>query len=424
MIQLHIPEIMPDEFILGYLGRIGAVNGIKSESALRTALREWYKHQIGSISDGTLVEHLSYASGITLHHFACHHTLIPVFRAVASHLHEHEHGDISDFGLLSAHAPRLMRKDLQICTECIKEDIDYLGFTFWRRSHQLPGIDWCQKHATALHSVERKTDFFKQPSNAIGDSEKCTVNQDEIESNSILRRYVELLQIVLDFPRPISPSAITPFLAEKARQIDLRTIPTGNKPVLSDLAVKRLPGRWIMKHFPTLMHKAPHQFLYEYDGVCKPGGKAHASTSYILATAILCKTIEDGQQLWWKAFNSPTIKCDKATASPQISRRRIKSAYVSSRGNIKRMAELMDCNYKSLRVAMKNLGLPSMAAMSQHTLQAVLDFYQKRATLQEILCRPDVQIDYISETLRTVATTHSKLISDIIWNDRRFPLEQ
>jgi hypothetical protein len=406
---------MPDEFILGYLGRVGAVNGIKSESDTRTALRGWYEHQNGSISDGTLVEHLAYASGVDTHHFACHHTLIPAYRAVASHLHEHKHGDSNHFGLLSANAPRLMRVDLQLCAECINEDINYLGFTFWRRSHQLPGIDWCLKHATTLHNIEGKTGFFTQPSIAIEASTSCGDNQDVTESNQVIRRYVELLQIVLDFPKPISPSAITPLLTEKARQVNLRTNPIGKRPVLSDLAIESLPRRWAMKHFPKLIDKPLNQFLYEYDGVCKPGGKAHASTSYILATAILCKTVDGGQQLWWQAFNTPPTKSDKSPAATNpIPIRCIKSAYTSSSGNIKRMADLIGCNYNSLNATMKNLGLSSLTYVSIHTLKAVLDFCEKKATLQEILCRPNVQTDYIAEILRTAASPHSKLISNVV----------
>jgi len=333
----------------------------------------------------TLIEHLSYVSGIDTHHFARHHTLIPAYRAVASHLHDHKHGEPSDLGLLSAHAPRLMRNDLQLCYECIKEDIDFLGFTFWRRSHQLPGIDWCQKHATALRSVNKEVGFFLQPRDAIKEATCCQENQDLVESNSVIKRYVELMHMVLDLPRPIPPSVISPRLAEKAKKFNLRKSPLGNRQLLSDLAIDQLPRSWVMKHFIKLLNKEPNQFMYEYDGVCNAGGKAHASVSYILATAILCKSFDEGHQLWRDGINTEMIKVDKVPAPVQFSHRRIKTAYVTSGGNIKQMSELMECNYRSLQEKMKKLGLPSLAAMSIPTLRAVQDCRRRFKT--DHLCR-------------------------------------
>ena len=84
---LHIPELMPDEFILGYLGRIASVNGIMGETAIRSSLKDWYLQQPGTNSKVTLLEQLSFASKIDSHQFACHHTLIPVYRAVACNFH-------------------------------------------------------------------------------------------------------------------------------------------------------------------------------------------------------------------------------------------------------------------------------------------------------------------------------------------------
>lgn len=420
MIHLQIPELMPDEFILGYLGRIGAANGISRESELRAILRQSYKHQNGVDSDGTLIEHLAQASGVDTYHFACHHTLIPLYRAVASHLHDHMHGEPGDFGLLSAHAPRLMRDDLQICPDCIREDMDYLGFTFWRRSHQLPGIDWCQKHATALHSVPHPSDLFKPPhimQESLGES--ATQLDKTTEENPAIGRYAELVQVVLDFKLPIAPEAISSLLADKARQQGLRTNPEGNKPVLSDIIPKQLPIGWMKRHFSLLLQKRPNEFLYEYDGVCKLGGKAHTSTSYILATAILCHSNQEGQKLLLDALQAPPYNSKANSSSKPISIRRIKSAYVECNGNIKHMANLMQCNHRSLLVATKSKGLPGLAEASIETLQALQDFYDKKAPLQEILARPGIQADTLSEILRTAATPHVKLLGDIVHNLRK-----
>lgn len=416
MISLHIPELMPDEFMMGYLGRIGAANGFNNEAETRSAIAEWYRQATGSSTVATLIEQVAYASQIVTQHIARHHTLIPVFRAVATHLNQHPHGDSGDFGLLSANGPRLLRDDLQICPDCIKEDIDYLGFTYWRRSHQLPGIDWCLKHATPMCNVDKKS-HFEQPIMVLENQSGIAMTIDEgTETNPIVRKYAELLQVVLDFSSPIAPQAITPLLAKKAGQKGLRTAPLGKKPLFSDMALDLLPRTWVKKHFPTLLQKKANDFSYEYDGVCKSGGKAHSSISYILATAILCETVQDGQELLWDAVHSAPAESQTKSAAKPISQRKLKSAYISSNGHIKHMANMMQCKYRSLLVSTKVNGLPALTNVNIETLQALQDFYDKKATLLDILMRPGVQPSHLSEILRTVATPHAKLLSGIMCN--------
>lgn len=412
---------MPDEFILGYLGRIGEVNGIRSGSDLRKALRQWYGQRQQSSPDNTLIEHLAFASGTDTYHFACYHTLIPICRAVSSYLNDRKHGDPDNFGLLSAHAPRLLRNDIQICPDCIQEDIEYLGYSFWRRSHQLPGIDWCLKHSSALRSVAGKqSDLLKQPSVVLKNLEEDERRLDQTtEENPIISRYAELVQVVLDFKSPIAPEAISLLLAEKARQKGLRITPEGSRTVLSDLMSEQLPSAWMNKHFPLLLQKKKGEFLYEYDGVCKRSGKAHVSTSYILATAMLIHTVQEGQKLLLDALQAPPYnKKSNSTVKP-FPLRRIKSAYVASSGNIKHMANLMQSKYKSLLVTTKSKGLPALSDATVETLVALQDFYDKKAPLQEILMRPGIQVATVSEILRTAATPHAKLLSDIVQNYRK-----
>lgn len=38
------------------------------------------------------------------------------------------------------------------CPECAKQDLEASGFTWWRRSHQIPGVSVCHRHDTALIS--------------------------------------------------------------------------------------------------------------------------------------------------------------------------------------------------------------------------------------------------------------------------------
>lgn len=412
-ISMHIPSLMPDEFILGYLGRIGAVNGFSTETKTRTALGKWFKANTESSSRATLTEQLAYASRIDIRSLVRHHTLIPAFRAVASYCSDHLHGDPRDHGLLSAHGPRQMRNEVQMCRECIEEDLNYLGFSFWRRSHQLPGIDWCQKHMTPLMGIVKQFVFFEQP-HVIQENHQLAPYglEDAIEQNAIIRKYSELIQVALDFQGPIAPQSITQLLAEKAREKGLRTSPLGKRPVLSDLALQHLPERWITKHFPSLMKKKPREFLYEYDGVCKLGGKAHTSTSYILAIALLYDSYDAGHKVLSEAQKFTPTNHRKHTERTRYSNRKIISAYTKSNGNIKEMAKDLKCNYNTLRSITKRRGLPAMAKPTTETLRALKDFYNG-AQLHEVLSRPNVQSEKFIECVRIAGTAFAQTLETI-----------
>lgn len=303
MRELYIPALMPDEFISGYLGRIACINGYKSDRPSRLALRKWHDYHFPGKPCTTLTTQLADANGIDTFSFAKHHTLIPIIRAVSSFLAEQRHGDPNGHGLLWTHGSRILRNDLQFCTECINEDLDYHGFSYWRRSHQLPGIDWCTKHAVPLLTVSTTKSLWSEPATLKTYKPSYVIHDSDIENNPTLNRYAETLSFALDLDHPIVPAAISKHLGLKAIEMGLRRYPKGDNPTLSDLALRSLPASWLARHFPKLTEKRTGMYLYEYDGVCSTSGKAHPSTSYILAAAILSKTSAESIQFLNTAYH-------------------------------------------------------------------------------------------------------------------------
>ena len=46
-----------------------------------------------------------------------------------------------------------LKTNLWVCSDCIKEDMDTYGETYWRRVHQAPGVFICPKHETVLEET-------------------------------------------------------------------------------------------------------------------------------------------------------------------------------------------------------------------------------------------------------------------------------
>lgn len=53
------------------------------------------------------------------------------------------------------------RMVVRSCNECACEDVEKLGFSWYRQGHQLPGIDWCLKHECPLHEFPAGVDLVR-----------------------------------------------------------------------------------------------------------------------------------------------------------------------------------------------------------------------------------------------------------------------
>lgn len=78
-----------------------------------------------------------------------------------------------------------LKTNLYVCSDCIKEDMDIYGETYWRRVHQAPGVLICPKHETILEktivSVKSQNQHEFVMANPL--VERTKVNLDEIKED-------------------------------------------------------------------------------------------------------------------------------------------------------------------------------------------------------------------------------------------------
>ena len=99
-------------------------------------------------------------SGITRKYIADKHTMHPYMTIIYPNEFRQQVGDV----IKGATAPktfdktgtqrsrRLWPKYLRYCPDCMREDIDKYGETYWHRIHQLPAMLYCTKHKTRLYN--------------------------------------------------------------------------------------------------------------------------------------------------------------------------------------------------------------------------------------------------------------------------------
>lgn len=141
---INHPIPFEDELALGLLARVAKLNGLSVDTALQGVLE--LPHWPQAL---TPLERVAWFFGSHPLDFIQRHILPP-------------HGYIQ-YGRRADWPPgknyvsfrlKTPAKTLRWCPACAKRDLSEHGQSYWRRSHQLHGLDWCHRHQIPLYETE------------------------------------------------------------------------------------------------------------------------------------------------------------------------------------------------------------------------------------------------------------------------------
>ncbi|SMP71997.1 TnsD family transposase [Anoxynatronum buryatiense] len=151
------PTLYPDELLYSAIARYHQRSG--NISWKHTAV-DLFDTQSVTISVDlparieSLVDNVPYSGSTLAEEFIWKHTLYPYYttfqsnerrRQIKESMLSHNGGDIySRAGIMASTIKT--KSHLCYCPSCVEEDFVKYGETYWRRSHQLPGVFLCQKH--------------------------------------------------------------------------------------------------------------------------------------------------------------------------------------------------------------------------------------------------------------------------------------
>jgi hypothetical protein len=152
---LHLPEALPDEMLYSLLARIAAVNGMRNHLHVFVTLFGQEKpSSIIRISQG-LEQFCSVTDGAygSVESILARYTVFPLL----THLNVRPRLDAHDrikqrVWLVGGEFDYMgnTKHEWRECRSCRKEDEARFGFSYWRRSHQLPTTCCCPFHGEAL----------------------------------------------------------------------------------------------------------------------------------------------------------------------------------------------------------------------------------------------------------------------------------
>lgn len=285
-------EIKPEELAQGYEGRLLHLNPEHSRRSLREAIA---KHA-GLSHDKPPIFYLAAAAKVDVSAFVRGHTNIPVLRITVpkpQNQPDCDHGDPSQLAVLRRFG---MQKTgaARFCRECVKEDLGFHHVSYWRRTHQIAGVDWCPKHGLPLTETQDRAAYDTPPSNHLDAADDLQVGA--LQEWPTMQRYVSIVEHALDLRRPLCETDLRNALRTRTKALGLRMRSLCDKLEVSDLVRASLPIGWVKRHLPVLAERTLDEHVYLLDGSVHCGSGA-THLGYILAAALIYPSAEDALQV-------------------------------------------------------------------------------------------------------------------------------
>lgn len=302
------PGILPDEWAIGYWGRVLFLNGQDNVTAApaRQELGKRLTIERGARQRGPDcdLEVISAAAQMSPDQMLRCHTLVPFFRAVSAAVNAEWLDDQHEFRLRGsgiAASDRL--KPGALCPACVEEDVSFWGYSYWRRSHQIFGVVVCDKHGCPLRrgSGSLLSQTFPDPE-AVQPlaSEEFDLAQEAADSPWI-HRYCEFSSELLNRRRPLARLRLLHVLAKRVAAVG---IDMEHGQTLADFARERLPAAWAHQFMtPETLNDVLTRFN------CSP-----ATPDYALAVVLLFASNDEA----FRELERPLPSLDSLSSSVRV----------------------------------------------------------------------------------------------------------
>lgn len=175
--MIIIPRPLPGEYFYGHMGRIRQFHELINFDATVVLLRgvDVIKGEEDLLN--LLINNVATLCGMSAHTYESLHSFTngSSCRTLKDKLsNEFQNALTAQFYKSYAFS----RASAYFCDECIIEDLELRGYAYWRRSHQIPGMDWCSKHRSLLWKIDDKTAFEGSPFHSLSRGRLCNLEAD------------------------------------------------------------------------------------------------------------------------------------------------------------------------------------------------------------------------------------------------------
>lgn len=356
---------MPQEIAVAHAGRMALLNGYESQVAKRFAARS---EQVSEGAGGLpLISQLALLCGMGITDYARQHSMLPVLR-VAMNSAPCLHG--RDASLTRLVGARLHIANAQLCPECVREDLSHWHFSWFRRTHNLEGIETCPVHGVGLHRVIDCNPWTKLPHHwlEMGKTEAIVGIELSVGDTQFQSRMHDVYGFLLERSGPYAVGTIRRALARRASELGLRTSRTCSKPLLSEFLRDCAPPAWIERHLPQLDAKSEGTYFAMLDRLPTSSITPGTGFAYALALAVLFDRVEDaGPYLSSSEANpvAPIVRTNqKEKYPPTFWHGQFWEICVSKMGNVSAIADHLGLQRTYVAEWMERIGFPSFKGVN------------------------------------------------------------
>lgn len=287
--MINIPDPNPDEWLQGYIGRITRMNNMTR----KCLSRELHANASSSGRPWTQrnwVFPLAETLGKSVADMMTAHTLEPFLRALYTPL---PRGNMPftdyDFRAIAYAVAAATNGQPSMCASCVQEDIDFWGFSYWRRSHQTPGVRWCMKHQCELIQSTNCIESNMFPEECIDGGPTLPAHQ----SSPSVRRYADICASLLEMGDRVPVLQARFRMRRRALSLGLRNSTLGNRDMVSDRVVDSFPFPWLVTIFPGIEMKVSGRYFAPLDSVCIGGHKPCSGAGYAVVLSSLYESADE-----------------------------------------------------------------------------------------------------------------------------------
>jgi hypothetical protein len=300
---------------------------------------------------------------------------------------DHQNIPSYDVSILKAKGYSLAKANVCFCESCISEDRNYIGYSYWRRSHQIHGVDFCSKHGTPLMMAIDENAHYLSPHKILKSGK--FLQQDITLSeygNPVIQKYIELIEDYIEIQSVINFKILIRMLNHIAQEKNVAPN------YISDYILDNTPNNWLVKHFPCFKKKTLNIPITCID---TPHKAPSLFNILLMISNLMPET--DGQIL---RHQPDSVPYPSPRRENYISKYKLINLYKEHDGNYSRILEELTKLKLSGIHRLDQLRLPPLDDLNDATLKAVFDFFEG-TSLIKILQRESVDFSAFETTIRT-----------------------
>lgn len=386
--SLIVPQLMPDELLLGYFGSFGLVNGYPDYLTAKKIIKNIFINHFHKEYQYPLTLQLAHILNIEQEKIVANHTIVPTMRSI-----DHQNTPGHDGGVLKALEYSLAKLNVCFCENCISEDRNYIGYSYWRRSHQIHGIDFCSKHGTPLMMAVDENAHYQTPHKIFNSGKFLQQNITPSEyKHPVIQKYIELIEDYLEIQSAINFKSLIKMLNYSVLTNNIAK-PQVTHNYISDYILDNTPNNWLVKHFPFFKNKSLNIPIGCIDF-------PHRAPSLFNLLLMISNLVPEADSQILQYHTDSVSYASRPRRNISISKSKVVNLYKKYGGNYSQISEELAKLKLGGMHLLHQFGLPPLDDLNDATLKAIFDFFEG-TSLIKILQRESVDFSAFETTIRT-----------------------